>query len=143
MEYFTFLILVSILFGFVMTTTMHYLPSDAKGFIHPLTGKWTQESGEEQQKNAYETLANARSANPVIQAVGWVQTGFYMIDLFLNIVLALPQMVTIFFAGIFSFAPIDPYLQSVLLTAILAISVIVYIIILLGVANAVRTGNVV
>jgi hypothetical protein len=142
-EYFTFLIIVSLIFGFMMTTVVHYLPADAKVYMNPLTGKWTQAGAESEQQQAEGTLSNVRSANPVIQAVGLVQTGFYVLDLFINSILALPQMVTIFFAGIFSFAPIDPYLQSIVLTVVLALCIITYVILLLGMILSIKSGTVI
>jgi hypothetical protein len=142
-EFFKFLIIVSIFFGFAITTTMHYLPDEAKAYVNPLTGEWTQAGAEEKMNDTEGTLSSLKSANPVVQAVGLLQSGFYVIDLFLNSVLALPQMITIFFAGIFSFMPIDPYLQSIILVIVLAVSVITYILLLIGMFLGLKSGTVV
>lgn len=142
-EFFKFLIIVSLLFGFAITTAIHYLPADATVYVSPLTGKWTQAGSQKEMESAESTLSTMRSANPVIQAVGLLQTGFYVIDLFINSILALPQMITIFIAGIFSFIPIDAYLQSIILTLVLAVCVIAYILLLIGLLLGIKSGTVV
>lgn len=140
-EFFKFLIIVSILFGFTITTVLYFMPADVKGYVNPLTGEWSQSGGEQQMEDAEDTLSSLRSANPIVQAVGLLQSGFYVVDLFLNSVLALPQMVTIFFSGVMSFFPIDPYIQSVVLITVFAIAVITYVLLLIGMLHAIISGS--
>jgi len=142
-EFLKFLLVVQILFGFFITTTLYVLPADAKYFINPFTGEWDQAAAEDQVDLTEETVASLKSTNWAVQAIGIVQTGVYVIDLFINSLFAIPQMITIFFSGVFSFAPISPYLQATISVAILAICIISYFLILIGFLTSIRSGTVV
>jgi hypothetical protein len=142
-EYFKFLILISLFFGVTITTVLYYLPADAKAYVNPITGHWTQLGPSDQMEQSQSAIDGLRTSNPVVQAVALFQTGVFVIDLFLNSLFALPQMVTMFISGIFLFAPIDPYLQSVVLTVLLAACVITYLLLLIGLLVSIRAGTVI
>lgn len=143
-EYFKFIIIVQIIFGFFLTTTLYFLPADTKGFVSPWTGEWTQLGGEAQVEESELALEKLQSkSNMVIQAIGLVQTGIYVVDLFINSLFAIPEMIAILFGGVFSLLPISPYLQAQLSAVVLAICIVSFVLILIGFMTSVRSGTVI
>lgn len=143
-EYFKFLIMMQILFGILITCTVHFLPADAKVFINPLAVQWTQPDATTQKNNMNDTLTNLKNQNPVLAGLGVAfQTGSFIMDMLINSVLALPEMASILIAGVFTFIPIDPYIVSIISIAVFAICTMVYVLLIIGFLGGIRSGTVI
>ncbi|MCJ7458327.1 MAG: hypothetical protein MUP17_04990 [candidate division Zixibacteria bacterium] len=143
-EFFKFLIMLQILFGLLITCTVHFLPADAKVFINPMAAKWTQDDATIQKNKMNDTFTNLKNQNPVLAGLGVAfQTGSFIVDMLINSVLALPEMASILIGGIFVFIPIDPYIGSVISIAVFAVCTMVYMLLLIGFLGGIRSGTVV
>ena len=121
-EFFKFLLIIQILFGLLLTTVVYFLPADARPFINPFSGQWTQSNAQTELSKTNGTLTNLKNQNPVMAGLGVAfLSGNYILDLLINSAFALPEMVSILFGGLFMFIPISPYIQATITVAAFAI----------------------
>ena len=126
-EFFKFLIIIQLLFGFFLTGASYFLPAAAENQLENFGALWTQQSATEVEEGMGDIKDDMRDLDLGLGSMFVVfNTGFFILDLLLNSLLAIPQMVTIAVNGLFLLAPINPWTQAVVTSVIFAIVSIVY-----------------
>jgi hypothetical protein len=145
-ELFKFILIIQILFGLFITCTLYFLPTDTKPYVNQLVNPWTQDNAQKEQEKAEQAYHDIRfwSGVPILGTLMIaIDTGNVLVDFLANSILALPEMVSILFGGLFYFIPVSPFIAAIVTASAFAICFIVYLLLLIGFIGGLRTGTVV
>lgn len=116
-EYLRAIIIMTIFYSFAITGITHYLPSNVTG-----TGIFTSYTDSYSVAGLNAEMNNGLSQQlniPVFDLGSLVYySGNFFIDLLLNFIFAIPEMLTIFFGGLFFLFGVDPFIANQILIAI-------------------------
>lgn len=127
-EYFKFLIIIQVLFGFFMTGALYFLPDAAESNLTNFQAFWNQQTASEIEAAAIGITDNIQNLNPILGAMYVTfKSGFIVLDLLLNSIFAIPQMVSILVSGLFMMIPINPWIIATVSALVFSIATIVYL----------------
>lgn len=127
-EYFKFLIIIQILFGLFMTGALYFLPDAAESKLTNFQAFWDQQTASEIEAEAAGITDSIQNLNPVLGAMYVTfKSGFIVLDLLINSMLAIPQMISILLSGFFMMVPINPWISATISALVFSIATIVYV----------------
>ena len=143
-ELFKFIIIIQILFGFFITCSLYFLPTNVKSQVSQYTGQWTGSNAQDEQSKVENTYHSIRflSGIPILGTLMIaIETGNIVVDLIANSLFALPIMASILIGGIFSILPISPFITVLIMGISFALCCILYILLLIGFLGGIRSGT--
>lgn len=138
MDYLRAIVIMLAFYSFSVTAITHYLPSDVTG-----TGIFTNlnTAGSVQNINAQVNSGLGQQLNIPVFDLGSLiyYSGNFIVDMLVNFVFAIPQIIGIFFAGLFYLFGVDAFIANQILLVIKVLAGTSYTIMLITLLINVRS----